>query len=72
MDGRAIRMRFSSSSTVSVTTSSEKNVLQDPSAPATMEDKRNWKGFCEIESEPVSFHHPFECGCVLTAVAGLL
>lgn len=26
---------------------------RDPSAPATAEDKLLWKGFCEIESEPV-------------------
>ncbi len=25
-----------------------------PSAPATVDDKHNWNGFCEIESEPVS------------------
>ena len=24
-----------------------------PSDPATIEDKRSWNGFCEIESEPV-------------------
>lgn len=27
-----------------------------PSAPATADDKQNWNGFCEIESEPVSEH----------------
>lgn len=25
-------------------------------APATIDDKRNWKGFCEVESEPVCVH----------------
>ncbi len=29
---------------------------QDPSIPATTRDKQNWKGFCEIESEPVSLN----------------
>ena len=57
MGGRASRRRVGSASTVSNTTFSEKVFPQDPSAPATMEDKRNWKGFCEIESEPVRFHH---------------
>lgn len=27
---------------------------EEPLAPATTGDKQNWKGFCEIESEPVS------------------
>lgn len=27
---------------------------RDPSTPATADDKRNWNGFCELESEPVS------------------
>ena len=26
----------------------------DPLAPATKQDKLTWKGYCEIESEPVS------------------
>lgn len=30
-----------------------KTFPQEPSAPATDEDKVHWKGFCEIESEPV-------------------
>ncbi|MCJ1279538.1 hypothetical protein MMC21_007362 [Puttea exsequens] len=29
---------------------------QNPSAPATAQDKRLWKGFCEIESEPAFFN----------------
>ena len=28
-------------------------VHQSYPAPATFDDKRNWKGFCEVESEPV-------------------
>lgn len=28
-----------------------------PLAPATTDDKENWNGFCEIESEPVSDQH---------------
>ena len=57
MAGRATRRRVGSSSTISNATFSGKTFPQDPSAPATLEDKRNWKGFCEIESEPVRFHH---------------
>lgn len=34
-------------------TSHEKIFTSEPSAPANAEDKRLWKGFCEIESEPV-------------------
>lgn len=30
-----------------------KAFTQFPSAPATGEDKAQWKGFCEIESDPV-------------------
>ncbi len=26
---------------------------KDPLSPAGHDDKRNWKGFCELESEPV-------------------
>lgn len=57
MAGRATTRRVGSSSTISNATFGEKTFPQDPSAPATLEDKRNWKGFCEIESEPVRFHH---------------
>lgn len=35
-------------------------------APASDEDRRNWKGFCEIESEPVCQHS------VRTILAGRL
>ncbi|CAD6577040.1 MAG: hypothetical protein ASARMPRED_008107 [Alectoria sarmentosa] len=52
MTGRATRRRVGSSSTISNVTFSEKAFPRDSSAPATVEDKRNWKGFCEIESEP--------------------
>ena len=31
-----------------------KSFLSNSSAPVTTEDKSKWKGFCEIESEPVS------------------
>ena len=31
----------------------EKTFIRAPPAPATSEDRRLWKGFCEIESEPV-------------------
>ena len=31
----------------------DKVFLRAPPAPATFEDRRLWKGFCEIESEPV-------------------
>ena len=34
-------------------TCKEKTFHQAPPAPATSEDRRLWKGFCEIESEPV-------------------
>lgn len=27
----------------------------DASVAATIEDKRNWQGFCEIENDPVCF-----------------
>ena len=37
------------------TASTENKVFpQDASFPATSRDKQNWKGFCEIESEPVN------------------
>ncbi|KAL9076400.1 MAG: hypothetical protein Q9161_001116 [Pseudevernia consocians] len=52
MAGHATRRRVNSSSTISNATLYEKTFSQDPSAPATIEDKRSWKGFCEIESEP--------------------
>ncbi|KAI4142180.1 MAG: hypothetical protein L6R39_005058 [Caloplaca ligustica] len=29
---------------------------EDPSAPATAEDRLRWKGFCEIESDPAFFN----------------
>lgn len=29
---------------------------KDTSAPATVEDRRRWKGFCEIESDPAFFN----------------
>lgn len=32
-------------------------IPQSYPAPATIDDKRNWKGFCEVESEPVCFHY---------------
>ena len=31
----------------------KKTFPEDPTAPASNQDKRKWKGFCEIESEPV-------------------
>ena len=30
-----------------------KIIPSDPLAAATEDDKKSWKGFCEIESEPV-------------------
>ncbi|KAI4202571.1 MAG: hypothetical protein LQ350_002514 [Teloschistes chrysophthalmus] len=30
-------------------------LTRDPVAPATVEDRLRWKGFCEIESEPASY-----------------
>ena len=56
MSGRATRRCVGSSSTISNIAFIEKKFPQDPSAPATVEDKRNWKGFCEIESEPVRLY----------------
>jgi len=54
--------------------SSEKVFAQEPSAAATAEDKHLWKGFCEIESEPVC--RSVGCGlfyiiACLTSVAGI-
>ena len=43
--------RLSRSSNMAV---GERVFPQHPSTPATDEDKIRWKGFCEIESEPVS------------------
>ncbi|KAL2039579.1 hypothetical protein N7G274_007851 [Stereocaulon virgatum] len=34
----------------------QKVFTSEPSAPANAEDKRLWKGFCEIESEPAFFN----------------
>ncbi|CAF9924815.1 hypothetical protein IMSHALPRED_006311 [Imshaugia aleurites] len=56
MAKRSTRRRVGSSSTISNATLSEKTFPRDPSAPATTEDKQNWKGFCEIESEPAFFN----------------
>ena len=43
-----------SPSTSSLAILDKKIFPSDPSIPATAKDKRSWKGFCEVESEPVS------------------
>lgn len=52
MTGRTTRKRNVDAFGGSVS-SSPRLFPQDPSTPATVNDKTNWKGFCEIESEPV-------------------
>lgn len=37
----------------SAETFEERVFPQEPLAPATEKDKARWKGFCEIESDPV-------------------
>ena len=55
MAGRSIGRLVDSSSSTSNHTFRHRTFPNHSSAPATMEDKRSWKGFCEIESEPVRF-----------------
>lgn len=55
--------------------STQKVFTQEPSAPASSEDKRRWKGFCEIESEPVGISIRHELPCItasLTYITGIL
>ena len=53
--------------------SHEKIFTREPSAPANAEDKRLWKGFCEIESEPVCALSMwiFSSHCLLMVGSGL-
>ena len=48
------RRRLAKSGDASSEGPSSRAYSQDPSAPATNEERSRWKGFCEIESEPVS------------------
>ena len=59
MAGRATRRGVDSSSSTSNHSFRHRTFPNHSSAPATMEDKRSWKGFCEIESEPVRFKRAF-------------
>lgn len=54
MAEQAKRRRLAKSSDVSDASTITNTSSPTPSAPATVVDKRNWNGFCEVESEPVS------------------
>ena len=59
MVGRATKQKGADSPNGSDPTTHAKTFPQEPSAPATDKDKVRWKGFCEIESEPVSILNLF-------------
>ena len=46
----------------------------DPGASATEEDRRNWGGFCEVESEPVRdlTHNTHKCRYLFVSNTGIL
>lgn len=48
------RRRLAKSSDVSDASTIPNTSSSTPSTPAAIHDKRNWNGFCEVESEPVS------------------
>ncbi|SLM40168.1 ubiquitin carboxyl-terminal hydrolase [Lasallia pustulata] len=50
------RRRLNGEAGVSSSPALSKLFPGDPSAPATEDDKKNWNGFCEIESEPAFFN----------------
>lgn len=50
------RRRVASTSEVSYDQARTNNFPGDPLSSATIHDTRNWKGFCEIESEPVRIY----------------
>ena len=56
MAERAKRRRLTKSSGELCVPSTPSALPQISSTSATVDDKRNWKGFCEVESEPVSIH----------------
>lgn len=56
MGGRKTRQSRGEESDESDILPEPKVFPQFPSAPATVQDKIRWKGFCEIESEPVRFY----------------
>lgn len=66
MGGRPKRGCTSDSSNDANGVPAQKFFIEGPSAPATKEDKCRWKGFCEIESEPVCAST--ECMILLTKV----
>lgn len=53
MTQRIQRRRLDGEADVSPASTLPKVFPGDPAVPATEEDKKNWNGFCEIESEPV-------------------
>lgn len=53
MIGHTVRKKGTDSQSRSSNALNPKIFPQKPSAPATEEDKVHWRGFCEIESEPV-------------------
>ncbi|KAL8785934.1 MAG: hypothetical protein Q9213_003083 [Squamulea squamosa] len=56
MATRPKRRRLAKTGESSSKTQTCKAFPQDPSVPATNEDRSRWKGFCEIESEPAFFN----------------
>ncbi|KAL8656222.1 MAG: hypothetical protein Q9226_002735 [Calogaya cf. arnoldii] len=56
MATRPKRRRLAKSGDASSEGPSSRAYSQDPSAPATSEERSRWKGFCEIESEPAFFN----------------
>ena len=53
MAERPKRRRLADPDGPSSTKSCSDAFAEDPSVPATAEDRVRWKGFCEIESDPV-------------------
>ena len=69
------RRRVISTSEVSNDQTETQNFPGHPLTSATIHDNRSWKGFCELESEPVSIYTVI-CGpvtnIILTLTLGLL
>lgn len=59
------KRRLINTSEVSNNHTSVKTFPRDPLSSAIREDKRNWKGFCEIESEPVRICYCFLENCFI-------
>lgn len=56
MAEHAKRRRLAKSSDVSDASTGPNTVSSTPSTPVNIDDKLNWNGFCEVESEPAFFN----------------